>query len=152
MYPSSGTGKVPYWNQLPYRYSIYLHFSILLQILKDSFVIELPQVQVSQNTKSLKGKGVGDTNISQKNRYLPRYYTLPRTVHVKKHSRRHSRYRGTASTVLYQFGWKERYMHVPVIDASVRLWTVRVCTAAHDAHLVEAHVAQETVVVHATRH
>ncbi len=50
----------------------------------------------------------------------------------------------------YQFDWKGR--RVPVVDASVRLWTVRVGPAAHDAHLVEAHVAQETVVVHAARH
>ena len=39
-----------------------------------------------------------------------------------------------------------------VVDTRVRLGTVRVLPAAHDTHLVETHVAQETVIVHATGH
>lgn len=37
-----------------------------------------------------------------------------------------------------------------VVDTRVRLGTVRVLPAAHDTHLVETHVPQETVIVHAT--
>ena len=41
---------------------------------------------------------------------------------------------------------------LPVVDASIGLGAVRVGPAAHNAHLVEADVAQETVVVHAARY
>jgi hypothetical protein len=39
-----------------------------------------------------------------------------------------------------------------VVDGGVRLRAVRVGSAAHNAHLVEADVAQETVVVYPASH
>ena len=39
-----------------------------------------------------------------------------------------------------------------VVDAGVGLGAVRVLPAAHNAHLVQAHVAQETVVVNTAGH
>ena len=41
---------------------------------------------------------------------------------------------------------------LPVVDTAVGLRTVGVGPAAHHAHLVEADMAQETVVIHPTRY
>ena len=40
----------------------------------------------------------------------------------------------------------------PVVDAGVGLGAVRVLATSHNAHLVQTHVAQETVIVNTTRH
>ena len=40
----------------------------------------------------------------------------------------------------------------PVVDAGVGLRTVRVLPTSHNTHFVEAHVAEETVIVNTTRH
>ena len=39
-----------------------------------------------------------------------------------------------------------------VVDAGVGLGAVRVLATSHNAHLVQTHVAQETVIVNTTRH
>ena len=40
----------------------------------------------------------------------------------------------------------------PVVDAGVGLGAVRVLATSHNTHLVETHVAEETVIVDTTRH
>ena len=39
-----------------------------------------------------------------------------------------------------------------VVDAGIGLGAVRICSTSHDTHLVETHMAQETVIVNPTCH